>query len=60
MRLTRLRSIKHDGLSYQKILPIEPSVFLIVAQRELADTKDVVQTVFLRLVANLDFKNYPE
>ena len=55
MKLTRWRSIRHDGLSYQKLLSVEPGVQLIVAQRDLDESKDIIQTVFLRVVFNLDF-----
>jgi hypothetical protein len=54
MKLTRLRKISHSGLKYQKLISLEPGIQLIVAQRVLSDAKDVVQTVFMRVVLNMD------
>lgn len=60
MAVTELRKIHHVGLMYQKVEYIDVNTFFIVAQRELSDAKDVVQTVFIRAIYNLQGINEKE
>jgi hypothetical protein len=50
MHVSVVSRIQHSGLCYQKLLPIDATCILFVAERDVADAKDVVQTLFIRSI----------
>ena len=55
MQVSAVSKIQHSGLCYSKLVYIDPSCVLLVAMREVADAKDVVQTLFIRTIVDSAF-----
>lgn len=50
MHVSVVSRIQRSGLCYQKLLTIDATCILLVAERDVADAKDVVQTLFIRSI----------